>query len=99
MGADELRAFLLEGTRTGKLAIVVADGSPRVTPVWFVMDGDDILFNTGAETLKGRSLRREPRVALCVDDDRPPFAYVRVPDPLLVRLRPDKISSEAGVSD
>lgn len=42
----------------------------------FVLDGDDVVFNTGAATVKGRNLARDGRVALCVDDDRPPFAYV-----------------------
>jgi Pyridoxamine 5'-phosphate oxidase len=34
----ECRAFLAEGTRTGKLATVRADGRAQVTPVWFVLD-------------------------------------------------------------
>nr|MDT0664237.1 PPOX class F420-dependent oxidoreductase [Micromonospora sp. DSM 115978] len=70
--------FLSEGTRTAKLATVRRDGRPHVAPVWFALDGDDVLFNTGAETVKGRSLRREGRAALCVDDERPPFSYVVV---------------------
>jgi PPOX class probable F420-dependent enzyme len=78
MSADEVREFLLEGTRTAKLALVRKDGSPVVAPVWFVLDGDDLLFNTGAKTLKGFALARDPRVALCVDDERPPYAYVRI---------------------
>ena len=41
MSDDETRAFLSEGTRTGKLAWVGRDGSPHVAPVWFVLDGDD----------------------------------------------------------
>ena len=36
------------------------------------------MFNTGEETLKGRALRRDPRVSLCVDDERPPFSFVTV---------------------
>src|SRR5881275_1662201 len=74
--------FVLEGTRTGKLATVRKDGSPHVVPIWFVLDGDDVLFNTGAETVKGRNLRREGRAALCVDDDRPPFAFVSISGPV-----------------
>jgi hypothetical protein len=72
----EWRAFVLEGTRTGKLATVRSDGRPHVAPVWFVLDGDDVVFTTGADTVKGRSLDHEPRVSLCVDDERPPFAFV-----------------------
>ncbi len=78
MTDDEWRAFLAGGARTGKLATTRKDGRPHVVPVWFVLDGDDIVFNTGAETVKGRSLRREGHAALCVDDERPPFSYVMV---------------------
>ncbi|HXY27315.1 MAG TPA: PPOX class F420-dependent oxidoreductase, partial [Acidimicrobiales bacterium] len=37
-----------------------------------------IVFTTGAATLKGRNLARDPRAALCVDDERPPFSFVAV---------------------
>ncbi|MEY2420965.1 MAG: hypothetical protein QOI95_1032 [Acidimicrobiaceae bacterium] len=64
--------------RTAKLAVVAADGSPRVAPVWVALDGDDILFTTGDQTAKGKAVRRDPRVALCWDDERPPFSFVIV---------------------
>ncbi|MFE9939503.1 PPOX class F420-dependent oxidoreductase [Streptomyces hirsutus] len=76
MTDEEWRAFVSHGTRTAKLSTVRADGSPHVAPIWFVLDGDDVVFNTGRETVKGRNLARDGRVALCVDDDRPPFAFV-----------------------
>ncbi|MFF2846031.1 PPOX class F420-dependent oxidoreductase [Streptomyces sp. NPDC058001] len=76
MTDEEWRDFVSQGTRTGKLSTVRADGSPHVAPIWFVLDGDDLVFNTGKETVKGRNLARESRAALCVDDDRPPFAFV-----------------------
>jgi hypothetical protein len=38
MTPDETRSFLLEGTRTGKLAIARAGGRPHVTPTWFTLD-------------------------------------------------------------
>lgn len=78
MNKDEWRAFLSAGTRTGKLSTVRADGSPHIAPIWFVLDGDDLVFNTGADTVKGRNLARDGRMALCVDDDRPPFSFVTV---------------------
>ncbi|WP_316768855.1 PPOX class F420-dependent oxidoreductase [Streptomyces sasae] len=76
MTDDEWRAFVSYGTRTGKLSTVNADGSPHVAPVWFLLEGDDLVFNTGRDTVKGRNLARDGRVALCVDDDRPPFHFV-----------------------
>ncbi|MGW9495155.1 PPOX class F420-dependent oxidoreductase [Streptomyces prasinus] len=76
MTDEEWREFVSHGTRTATLSTVRADGSPHVAPVWFVLDGDDVVFNTGGGTVKGRNLLRDGRVALCVDDDRPPFAFV-----------------------
>jgi len=78
MNDQQIREFLSAGTRTGKLATTRADGRPHVAPVWFVLDGSDVVFNTGADSVKGRSLRRDPRAAMCVDDEAPPFAFVLV---------------------
>jgi len=76
MTDDQWRTFVSEGTRTGKLATVRDDGGPHVAPVWFLLDGDEFVFNTGKDTVKGRNLARDGRVSLCVDDDTPPFAFV-----------------------
>ncbi|MDT0393354.1 MULTISPECIES: PPOX class F420-dependent oxidoreductase [Streptomyces] len=76
MTEEEWRGFVSYGTRTAKLCTVRADGSPHVAPIWFLVDGDEVVFNTGARTVKGRNLARDGRVSLCVDDDRPPFSYV-----------------------
>ncbi|NUT48066.1 MAG: PPOX class F420-dependent oxidoreductase [Saccharothrix sp.] len=76
MSDAEWRAFVGHGTRTGKLATVRADGRPHVAPVSFLVHGPEVLFFTGPGTVKGRALRHEPRFALCVDDERPPFAFV-----------------------
>jgi PPOX class probable F420-dependent enzyme len=78
MLADEARAFLLERPRTAKLATVRADGRPHVAPVWFDLDGAQLVFTTWHTTVKAANLRRDPRVSLCVDDDAPPFAFVIV---------------------
>jgi PPOX class probable F420-dependent enzyme len=79
MNDDEIRAFLTFGTRTGKLAVTRLDGSPMVVPIWFGVDDDgSLLFTTWGDSIKGKSLRRDGRVSLCVDEDQPPYAYVRV---------------------
>jgi PPOX class probable F420-dependent enzyme len=78
MTQDETRAFLLEGTRTAALATVRPDGRPHVAPIWFTLDCDDLLFNTGENTVKGANLQRDGRVALMVDDEEPPFAFVSI---------------------
>lgn len=80
MSEAEVRVFLTAlPARTAKLATVRSDGRPHVAPVWYDLDDDgSLVFNTGESTVKGRNLRREPRVSLCVDDDRPPFSFVVV---------------------
>src|SRR5262245_44705142 len=80
MSDEETRAFLQGGTRTGKLATTRADGRPHVAPIWFVVDEADgsLVFNTGADSVKGRTIARDPRIAICVDDDVPPFSFVIV---------------------
>jgi PPOX class probable F420-dependent enzyme len=78
MDTAEWHAFVSDGTRTGKLATVRADGRPHVVPIWFVLDGDDLVFMTGAGTVKGRSLQRTGQASLCVDDQEPPYSFVAV---------------------
>ena len=91
MSADERRSFLLEGTRTGKLATVRADGRPHVVPIWFTLDGDDLVLTTGADTVKGRNIERDPRVCVCVDDEDPPFSFVTVEGEAAVSEDPDEL--------
>jgi PPOX class probable F420-dependent enzyme len=78
MTPEQTRDFLSHGRRTGKVATVRADGRPHVAPIWFVLDGEDIVFMTNADTVKGKSLRRDPRVSLAVDLEEPPYAFVTV---------------------
>ena len=78
MSPDEVRAFLLHGRRTGKLAVAMADGHPHVMPIWFVLDGDDLVFTTAAGTVKGRWIRHDGRVSLCVDEEVAPYAFVQI---------------------
>jgi len=46
MTPEEYRSFLTAGTRTTKVATVGADGRPHVVPIWFVLDGDTVVFFT-----------------------------------------------------
>lgn len=78
MTDSEARAFLVEGTRTGKLATVRADGRPHVAPIWFVLDGDDVVFTTWHATAKAANIDRDRRASLCVDLEEPPYAFVIV---------------------
>ena len=74
----EISAFLSASTRTGKLAYTGADGRPLVTPIWFIVEDGDLIFNTGKESAKGRALVRDPRTTICVDLEEPPYGFVQV---------------------
>jgi PPOX class probable F420-dependent enzyme len=78
MTEEEYRSFLLDRARTASLATVRADGRPHVAPIWFDLDGDTIVFTTGESTVKGRNMRRDPRVSLCIDEEKPPFHFVLI---------------------
>ncbi|MBB6545715.1 PPOX class F420-dependent oxidoreductase [Nonomuraea rubra] len=78
MSEDEWRAFASAGTRTGKLGVTLSDGAPHITPIWFLLDDDEVVFNTSETGLKARALRRDPRAVLCVDDQTPPYSYVQI---------------------
>ena len=78
MTKAEIREFLIGMVRTGKLATIRADGRPHLAPIWYTLDGDDLIFMTWHESVKGKNIRRDPRVSLCVDDEKPPFAFVIV---------------------
>ncbi len=78
MSKTEAYQFLASGTRTGKLATVRKDGRPHVAPIWFVLDGEDLIFNTWHSSVKGKNLVRDGRIALTVDEEIAPYAFVMV---------------------
>jgi len=95
----QVREFLTRGTRTGKLGYLSGDGRPLVAPVWFVLKGDDVVFNTGASTAKGRYLARDPRVTSCVDLEQPPYAFVQIQGAAVISTDPDellRVATEVG---
>jgi hypothetical protein len=75
MKESEWKAFIAAGTRTAKLATVRADGGPHVAPVWFLLDGDDLMFTTQDVTVKAHDLTRDGRAAVCVDDEVAPYSH------------------------
>jgi nitroimidazol reductase NimA-like FMN-containing flavoprotein (pyridoxamine 5'-phosphate oxidase superfamily) len=68
MNDDEWRSFVTAGTRLAHVALTRSDGRPHVTPVCFILDGDDIAFALSPGSIKGKSLARDERIAVCVSD-------------------------------
>jgi PPOX class probable F420-dependent enzyme len=78
MTYEEYRIFVLDRARTAVLATVRADGRPHAAPIWFDLDGDTLVFTTGESSVKAHNMRRDPRVSLCVNEEKPPFHFVLI---------------------
>jgi PPOX class probable F420-dependent enzyme len=74
----ETHKDLLQKKAFAHLATVGADGSPQVTPVWVDFDGTHIRFNTARGRVKDRNLRRNPKVALSIQDPDNPYRYMQI---------------------
>ena len=77
MTPEERKAFLSEH----RLAIVGAerqDAPPQLSPVYYVMDGDDLLISTTETRAKAKVIRRNTRVSVCVLGEEMPFPYLTV---------------------
>jgi PPOX class probable F420-dependent enzyme len=59
----------LEEHRFAVLATINADGTPQQSPVWYELQGDEIMMNTRRGRLKDRNLRRDPRCSICVEGE------------------------------
>jgi PPOX class probable F420-dependent enzyme len=64
---DELREFLA-GPWVCKLGTLTADGAPYVTPLWYEYDGQAYVIVGRERAVWIDHIRRDPRVALCIDD-------------------------------
>lgn len=60
------------------LATLMKDGSPQVTPVWVDYDGKHVRVNSALGRVKDKNLRRDPHVALAIQDPDNPYRYLEV---------------------
>jgi PPOX class probable F420-dependent enzyme len=65
MTPDELRSFLDDG-RDLQVASINADGTPHLVTMWYLREGDDLLFWTYAKSQKVVNVRRDPRATVLV---------------------------------
>lgn len=93
--SDDVIAFVSEGTRTGVVGYLAADGRPLVAPVSFVVDNGDLVFNTPKASAKGRALARDNRVAISVDNEVEPYSSVQLQGMALLSEDPIELRDTA----
>ena len=68
---DNTRAFLFLGT-------IMKNGFPQVTPVWFNMEAGHLTINSAKGRVKDRNMRRNPLVAVCIQDPVNTYRYLQI---------------------
>ncbi len=74
--SQERTEFLNEPGVLMRIAVVREDGRPLVTPIWFLYEDDAIYFTPREKSEWFACLRRDPRVALCIDGQPLPYRKV-----------------------
>lgn len=72
------RDAFLRTTAHAVVATIQPDGTPQLTPNWYLWDGTDFWVSTLDWTVKVRNLRRDPRATLCIDSGVRRGDYVQV---------------------
>ncbi|MEM7535118.1 MAG: PPOX class F420-dependent oxidoreductase [Chloroflexota bacterium] len=74
----EMIAFLQE-VRNAVVGTIRRDGSPQISPVWYIYENECFHISIGKNSAKYHNLCRDPRISICVDggaqDERTVMAY------------------------
>jgi PPOX class probable F420-dependent enzyme len=77
LGTPEQDAFI-NSQKWASVTTLRADGSPTNSIIFFAREGDTLYFSTTESRLKTKTLRRDPRIAVCVLDEGAPYRFVNV---------------------
>ena len=72
----EQRERFLQGRRVAVLTTIAHDGAPVPTPIWYAYRGGAFYFRTANTAARLQNIRRDPRVSICVQEERPPYKAV-----------------------
>src|SRR5512145_1459650 len=64
------------------LATVRPNGAPHLAPIWFVWVAGKIYLCTGADSVKVRNLRQNPRVSIALEDGAQPIVIEGLAHPI-----------------
>ena len=100
MTDNEWRSFVTAGTKLAHIGLTRTDGRPHVTPVCFILDGEELAFLLSPGSVKGKSLARDRRIAVCVSDERQPYGFVTVEGQAQISAEPEQVKRVAtGIAE
>jgi len=71
MKFDKKAETFLAGKHFAKLATLMKDGRPQLTPIWYMYVDGKLIVNTSKGRVKYWNMKRDPRVSLLIDDGYP----------------------------
>jgi len=92
---DPIAQDLLKSSIPARLAYNWLDGTPRVVPIWFHWDGRDFVLGSPPRAPKLKALRRNPKVALSIDDNAYPHKVLLVRGTAIVEMVPGVVPEYA----
>jgi len=75
---DPIAQHLLTSTTPARLAYVGQDGLPRVVPIWFHWNRDELVVSSPPKSPKVRALAARPHVALTIDTSSEPYRSLQI---------------------
>jgi PPOX class probable F420-dependent enzyme len=88
------RERFLKGRHVAVLVTLAADGTAVPTPIWYLYRNGLLYFRTAPNAVKVENVRRDPRVSVCIQDERPPYKAVIVYGTAEVRSAEDWLANE-----
>jgi PPOX class probable F420-dependent enzyme len=77
MNSSQVQEFL-GASRHAIAAALRSDGAPQLSPIWFLYENERLYFSILLSSAKYHQLRRDPRIALCIDAGHPDARAVSI---------------------
>jgi predicted pyridoxine 5'-phosphate oxidase superfamily flavin-nucleotide-binding protein len=88
LSQDEVQQFLSEREHLARIGTVDSDGMPRVLPLWFIIQGDELLFTPRSLAIIWKNIERDPRVGISIDEETMPMRKVSIQGHVAIKYQP-----------